>query len=128
MMPVRASLVFAALALTASCSTVSTEGCTRMGCESGLTVNLEGAPPGPWFISVSSQGVSFAQDCPAGGNCEGKRFFPGFVPALVTVTVTRGSNTVQHFNQPTTQTIVQPNGPHCEPTCNQRSVTVAPPP
>ena len=125
MMKIRAFLVIASLAL-AACSSTSVE-CTTIGCESGLTVNLEGAPQGPWSISVSSQGVSFAQDCPAGTNCDGKRFFPGFMPALVTVTVTRGANTVQHFNQPTTQTIFQPNGPRCEPTCNQRSVTVAPP-
>lgn len=98
-----------------------------IGCDHGLSVQLEGAPQGPWTISVSSQGTTMAKDCAAGGNCGGQMFFENFLPSLVSVTVTRGSNTVTYHNLQPTPRLVQPNGPRCAPSCNQPFVTVVPP-
>ena len=105
----------------------ATEACTEIGCESGLTVILQGAPQGPWSISVKSQGITMGKDCPAGGNCGGLLFFESFTKDLVDVTVTRNGTSVTYQNLTPIKTIVQPNGPHCEPTCDQRSVTVQAP-
>ena len=120
-------MLSAMLALASSCSLPGTEACTLIGCENGLAVQLEGAPAGPWTISVSSQGTTFGKDCAAGGNCGGMMFFPNFTPALVSVTVTRGANSVTYHNLSPTPKTVQPNGPRCAPTCSQPSVTVQPP-
>lgn len=125
---VKALSGFAALALiaTSSCSIVS-PACTEIGCHSGLTVKLENAPQGPWSISVSSQGTTFAKDCAAGGNCGGMMFFEDFTKDLVTVTVTRNGSSVTYQNLAPTKQVVRPNGPRCEPTCDQRTVTVQAP-
>lgn len=117
-----------ALALVVATGCAGTDVvCTQIGCDSGLTVKLEGAPQGPWSINVSSQGQSFAKDCAAGGNCGGGLFFEGFTKDLVTVTVARNGTSVTYQNLTPTKAIVQPNGPRCEPTCDQRTVTVAAP-
>ena len=123
----RLSLVCGIAALLSACSSTGGLNCTDIGCSDGLVVELTGAPPGPWSISVSSQGTTHAQDCAAGGNCGGVMFFEGFLPQLVTVTVTRGSNTVTYFNQAPTPRTFEPNGPRCGPSCNQPRVTVQPP-
>ena len=113
------------LAAGGGCST--TEACTQIGCESGLTVILQGAPQGPWSISVKSQGITMSKDCAAGSSCGGQMFFETFTKDLIDVTVTRNGTSVTYTNLTPTKTIVQPNGPRCEPTCDQRTVTVQAP-
>jgi hypothetical protein len=125
-MSIRKALACGLLAAVSSCSFM-TESCTLIGCESGLTVHLQGAPQGPWSITVSSQGTTFGKDCAAGGNCGGMMFFENFLHDLVTVTVERNGSSVTYQNLAPTKTTVQPNGPRCAPTCNQHSLTVSPP-
>lgn len=124
-MKVRIFAMMSTLLLAGACRL--NEACTLIGCNDGLSVQLEGAPPGPWTISVSAQGVTHAKDCPAGGNCGGMMFFEEFEPSVVNVTVTRETNTVTYNNLVPTQRTVQPNGPHCGPSCNQPFVKVQPP-
>ena len=101
--------------------------CTLAGCESGLIVAIQGSPPGPWRIEVSASGVETqVRECPAGNQC-GSVMFSGFTPPTATITVTMGDRTAT--SQVTlTRREVRPNGPSCEPVCNQPMVTVAPPP
>ena len=77
-------------------------------------------------IDVSAPGFETqTRQCPAGVPCSGLHF-PGFTPPSATITVTIGdrSSTTQVT---LTRRDVKPNGPACEPTCNQPLVTVAPP-
>ena len=104
-----------------------TEACTLIGCSSGLTVMLDGSPPGPWTIQVQAGGTTMAKDCPAGGNCGGLMFFENFVPTTVSVTVTRGAFSVTYTNLTPTPKVVQPNGARCGPTCQQPFVVVQAP-
>lgn len=101
--------------------------CTAIGCEDGLVVAIQGSPPGPWRIEVSAAGLETrALECPAGTQCNFVQF-EGFTPATATITVTMGDRTATSQVTPTPRE-VRPNGPSCQPVCNQPLVTVAPPP
>lgn len=126
-MRTRLAVSLGGLAFAGACA-VNEVICTEIGCNDGLTVQLEGAPQGPWTISVSAQGFSQAKDCAAGGNCGGLMFFEEFTPPAVNVTVTRGSNSVTYENLSPTPRTVQPNGARCDPICSQPFVIVQPPP
>ena len=100
--------------------------CTLIGCESGMIVMIQGSPPGPWRIEASAPGLGTQlRECPAGSQCPSVQF-EGFAPQTATITLTMGERTAT--SQVTlVRRDVQPNGPNCEPTCNQPLVTVAPP-
>ncbi|MGH7638760.1 MAG: hypothetical protein ACREOK_14015 [Gemmatimonadaceae bacterium] len=101
--------------------------CTLIGCESGLIVMIQGSPSGPWRIEASAPGLETqVRECPAGSQCPSVQF-EGFTPPTATITVTMGERTATS-NVTLARRDVQPNGPSCEPVCNQPLVTVAPPP
>ena len=120
--------LLAALALVAAAACTNPNGaCTKIGCSDGLRVFIQGTPVGPWRVDVSAAGVeSRSFTCPAGERCPAAHF-PGFMPSTATVVVTLNGNTTT--SQVTlVEHLVRPNGPGCEPVCNQPQVTVSPPP
>jgi len=116
-----------ALALTAACPNSSSQPpqvCTKIGCESGLQVELGGAPVGPFRVEAQAAGGGAARvfECPAGQRCE-IAFFADFTPAEATVRVITGGRTTERTVRPTYER-VQPNGPGCPPICRQGRVRV----
>ena len=120
------SAVLLTLCLAPSGCELPGGACTLIGCESGLVVMVQGSPPGPWRVEASAPGLDTqVRECPAGAQC-GSVQFPGFTPPTATITLTMGERTAT--SQVTlVRREVRPNGPNCEPTCNQPLVTIAPP-
>ena len=113
--------------LLAGCSPVpptpAPQICTKIGCESGLVVVVEGTPPAPYRVEARAAGESTrVRECPSAQEC-GQIFFADFLPAEVTVEVIAGSERSTRTVRPQVET-VQPNGPNCPPTCSQAHVTV----
>ncbi len=97
--------------------------CTKIGCESGLSVVVEGTPPAPYRVEARAAGESpRVRECPSPQEC-GQIFFADFLPAEVTVEVIAGAERSSRTVRPQVET-VQPNGPDCPPTCRQARVTV----
>jgi len=117
------SLSAACVALLAGCNGIST-ACTLIGCNSGLLVRLAGTPTGPYRIEVFSHpdAPRYVFDCANPATCGDARFVD-YTPASVTVRVTTAAGTREETVQPAYSTS-RPNGPNCEPTCTQGTVTV----
>ena len=123
------AIVLVILALAAACSSSNSSSqppqvCTKIGCESGLRVELGGAPAGPFRVEVQAAGGGAARvfECPAGQRCE-IAFFADFTPEEATIRVTAGGRTTARTVRPTYER-VQPNGPGCPPVCRQGRVRV----
>lgn len=126
MKPAHSLLAALSLFAAAACTNPN-DSCTEIGCSDGLVVFIQGSPVGPWRVDVSATGLeSRSFTCPAGEQCTAARF-PGFMPSTATVVVTINGATAT--SQVTlVEHLVRPNGPGCEPVCNQPQVTVSPPP
>ena len=117
-----------AVGLIGGCDLVtSNDGCTLIGCNSGLLVQLAGPVAGPYRIEVRTPGSTavFVSECTTAAGCTGTGggFFPDFMPEQVSVTVTTARGTVRQDVRPT-YTTSQPNGDECPPVCKQATVTV----
>ena len=120
---------FAASLLAAGCSSPANPGgrfCTEIGCDSGLTIRLDGPPQaGPVRIELltSGSGPRYVYDCPDAGGCATGAFFPGFTGDYVRVRVTTASGTATREARPA-YTESRPNGADCPPVCRTATVTV----
>ncbi|HEX2094696.1 MAG TPA: hypothetical protein VHG28_19985 [Longimicrobiaceae bacterium] len=122
----RNALLLAAALLLPECQDIPGPGaCTLIGCESGLAVELVGAPAGPYRIEayVREDGPRQVFDCPDPARCLGEAFFAGFTPEVVTIRVTTASGTVTRTFRPEYRKS-RPNGPDCPPECVQARVRV----
>lgn len=120
-------IVLVVAAVAAACSNSSSQPpqvCTQIGCESGLQVELSGAPAGPFRVEAQAAGDGAPRvfECPAGGRCE-SAFFADFTPEEATIRVIAGGRTTARTVRPTYER-VQPNGPGCPPVCRQGRVRV----
>jgi hypothetical protein len=114
-----------ALAVAAACDRAI--DCTLIGCESGLTVVIDNAPPGPFTVqgtAAGAAGVVRTGGCPDTSGCTGTVFLPAFTPGRAQLTVTTSAGTRQHEVTPAYAT-TRPNGPRCGPTCRNATVRVA---
>jgi len=122
---VRVIILFV-VALAAACSNSSSQPpqvCTKIGCESGLRVELGDAPAGPFRVEAQADGgAARVFECPAGERCE-FAFFADFTPEEATIRVTANGRTTARTVRPTYER-VQPNGPGCPPICRQGGVRV----
>jgi hypothetical protein len=117
------SLSAACVALLAGCN--GFDGlCTLVDCDSGLLVQLAQTPTGPYRIEVWLPGDDSTQvfECANPATC-GNAFFADFTPKSVVIRVITDAGVRQETAQPT-YSVSQPNGPHCEPTCRNATVTV----
>ena len=97
--------------------------CTRIGCESGLGIRVEGAT-GPVRIELDTgEGAEVREaECAPDRPCVA--FFPGRTPDSATVRVVAGPRVVTRELRPEYER-VRPNGPGCPPVCRQATVVVA---
>lgn len=136
-----ALVLAAAVALVpAGCDNIGEQGCTLIGCQDQLTVTFGHLVALPYDVKLTLDGKTATFTCdgtgvksPAGTSvqrCDGEGFVLLATPAMVDVSVTcgvapddGGISRCGTSAQPTYKT-TQPNGPNCEPTCRQATVTV----
>lgn len=113
-------------ALLTGCAAFN-EACTLIGCASGLRVQLDGAPSVAYTIEVKVPGQATSQtfNCATPSQCVGGAFFADFVPQTVQVTITVGTS-VRTLTVDPQYSTSRPNGPNCEPTCTQATITIPP--
>ncbi len=111
--------------LSLGCRSILADGCTLIGCFSGLTVNFATPPTVAYTVEVNSGfgGATYTFNCPDPSRCTGA-FFPDYLPdrVLITVTTLRGSQRTESLPQYQVHT---PNGANCPPSCRNGQVTVA---
>lgn len=121
--PVRIAVLLAVLPAGCAPAAPAPRICTKIGCESGLSIEVEGAPQDPYRVEARAAGETpRVRECPSPPEC-GRIFFPDFLPAEVTVEVIAGGERSSRTVRPNVE-VVQPNGPGCPPTCRQVRVTV----
>jgi hypothetical protein len=121
------AIILAVIAIAAACSQASSQPpqiCTRIGCESGLRVELSGAPAGPFRVEAQAAGEAAPRvfECRTGERCE-SAFFADFTPEEATIRVVADGRTTARNVRPRYER-VQPNGPDCPPICWQGRVRV----
>lgn len=102
--------------------------CTEIGCSSGLTVELAAAAGGPFKVEVlplpggNPIDGEHVYECPGGPTCTQEVFFAGMVATdfMVRVTTTTGVRTTSFHD--IEYATVRPNGPGCDPECQQARV------
>jgi len=116
---------FAAIA-AAGCAEI-TEGCTLIGCNSGLTVHLTSLPASPFRIEVrtpASVGTAYVFEC--NGTtvpCQPDVFFGDLIAERLFVTVIVGSASRETEFDQVTYTQTFPNGRRCGGACQNAIVT-----
>ena len=121
--PVRVGLLLTVLFAGCAPAAPAPLTCTKIGCETGLFVEVAGRPQGPYRVEVRAAGETpRVRECPSPPEC-GQIFFPDFLPAEVTVEVIAGGERSSGTVRPQIE-VVQPNGPGCPPNCRQAHVTV----
>ncbi len=113
-------LIAASLLLENACGV----SCTLLPCP-GLTVQLDGAIPTTYTVSLAASGVQRqSRTCSPTSLCpENTLHFTGYSADLVTVTVAWEGGAVAITVRPAYET-VYPNGPHCG-RCRAATITVA---
>lgn len=118
-------------ALAGCTSTTGDKICTAIACESGLTTHLSRMPTAPFRVEVRVGGPAsspvYVFDCADATHCAQDIFFPGFVATEATVTVIVGQTQSTTNLAQIAYQVVRPNGPGCEPTCEQATVGVTVP-
>lgn len=98
-------------------------GCTLIGCDNGLSVQLSGTPAGAYRVEAIADGADpVALECGAGQTCP-PVFFPGLQAAHVTIRVTTSAGTRSQAFTPDYRDLY-PNGRDCGAVCKQATVTV----
>ena len=103
-------------------SPIDDRACTLIGCQSGLTLELEGAIDDHYTITATADGeqVRFVS-CSEAGPCS--LFFQDFTPSAVTITYESGGRTVEETFTPE-YVRSQPNGQGCPPVCFNATVVL----
>lgn len=115
--------LFLALSVTSvGCGILIPKGCTLIGCDSGLLVELEGAPSDPFTMTATATGGE-TQTIECSGPEDCYLFFQDFTPAEVTVTYESGEQVVEITFSPEYSRI-RPNGEDCPPECINASVSL----
>jgi hypothetical protein len=101
---------------------VGVRACTKIGCSNGLAVEVTHSSSVAINVSVrNGTQVLRMFRCDAGQTC--RAFLENQTPADVTVVVDAGGKEVSKSFRPAYRA-QRPNGPDCEPVCNQATVEV----
>jgi len=115
-------LVLLLLALL-GCSDLSGRHCTLVACSNGISVRVEGLSEAD--ISVTSAtGETRGSTCPPFEPSICVAHFPDFTPEEATIRVEAGERQLSVTTNPAYD-VLQPNGPECDPTCLQATVTIS---
>ncbi len=119
--PLTVKLSFGWFLLLCACSAFDLEACTLIGCDSGLTIVVEGLGGRTARVEAAAPGSPpRVFECAAGTEC--RVFLAGFQPREVTVRVVTGDQTAVETAQ-LVYTARRPNGPDC-PACEQGEVRI----
>jgi len=113
-------VVLAGLAWVSACSSDQyAQGCTRIGCDSGIYVDLSRVPAEAYRLELSPLGATakYVVECADPEACGTRHFFRDFTPDVVTVRLIIGADTVFWPETILDYVETQPNGPNCPPTC-----------
>ncbi|MEX1181829.1 MAG: hypothetical protein WEF86_01240 [Gemmatimonadota bacterium] len=110
-------------ACTTACTTPVARSCTLIGCVDGLNVELMGALPSSYTVTVRAGSVERTIECTPQNDCRGRIFVEGVTAARVEVAVVGAGVDVRREMTPSYGTSY-PNGPDCPPACTQGNVTV----
>jgi hypothetical protein len=115
------SMAVLALALTSNgCSTA----CTLIGCSDGVSVELAGALPASYTVTLRIAGeADRTVECTPDRQCGGRMFFEGVTPGQAEIEVQGTGVSVRRQVAPSYRT-AQPNGRGCPPVCRQATVRV----
>jgi hypothetical protein len=130
-------------------------GCTEVGCQDGLTIDLKSASgawaPGSYVFAVDADGtkstctvdlpfvkdpdcthpalmhVTFTAPDPVAANTVIAQVFNFVTAAHVYLTISRDGAVIAEKDYTPTYTINEPNGPTCGPTCHVAQDTLAVP-
>ncbi len=120
----RAFLLWALLIGAACTGDQYGPACTLIGCEDGLSVDVQGDLPASYTVSLEAAGMAMVEyQCTAAAPCSVPHFVPDFTPETVVVRVQGGG--VDYSETVTPEyTISRPNGPDCPPECQQATIVV----
>lgn len=128
----RSLALVAVLALVGGCDS-PTGVCTQIGCDSGLTVQLDQVPADAFTVEVLPEEpqdypVVYRVECAGiASPCGARVFFPGLVLERARVRVTTSLGTVTHDVADVTYRTTYPNGRQCTPACRRATVDVTVP-
>ena len=113
----------AAIVLVSACSSNEAEvACTMIGCENGLSIEVNGTLPFPYKVHVRAGGETLHSfDCAANEPCTA--FVANHTPREVTIAVETPQGEVSNTYVPEYRTS-RPNGPNCPPECRQARIQV----
>lgn len=116
-----ATLVLAGAAVVLTgCSPQRVAGCTRIGCSSGASLQLDGELPDSYMVTLYAPGEGpRVVECAPAQQCGGRVFFEGVTARDVEVEIAGEAGMRQRYHVSLSYTTVQPNGPDCPPTCSQ---------
>lgn len=119
-------LLLSSVLLTLAACQGITGACTLIGCHSGLTVKLDGAPAGAFRVEafVAENGPRQVLDCTGVAQCGTEVRFDNYTPESVTIRVTTAAGVTTQSFQPA-YSDYQPNGAECGPTCRTATVTAS---
>lgn len=118
-------IVLAALSVAGSalisCNPLEPRACTLIGCNSGLRVEIEGTPSGPFTLTATAGGASESVSCEQGTACD--LFFEDLTPSQVTISYESGGEEIEQTFSPS-YTRSRPNGEDCPPECVNGTVVL----
>ncbi len=107
-------------------SSCSERACTEIGCVNGLVLNFDLEEGTLAEVTLANNSNEEMLEC--GGiqsDCGATMIFDSFFPSSMHVILTKDSMVVSDYTQAIEFSDSQPNGPGCEPTCTQASVTIS---
>jgi hypothetical protein len=91
--------------------------CTEIGCDSGIRVRFDQAPPPETIVTMTVTGSApRVVRCGIDAPCDDGVWFSGLTPDRVVVTVSTPEGEWEQEMRPDYEEF-QPNGPDCPPTC-----------
>jgi hypothetical protein len=120
------SIVVLSLGLAGCSGDVYNSACTLIGCEDGLAIDVQGAVPASYTVTLEApDGAPRVFECGPTRFCQ-PLFVAEFMPETVEVRVqAEGVDFTAEFTP--TYSVSRPNGPDCPPECRQATIRVVVP-
>ena len=107
--------VLAVALFSTACNPFAPQVCTLIGCDSGLEIQLVGAPEEPHTVTVTAGDRTESYTCTDAARCR-LPFFLDFTPTAVTVVYESASVRIERDFEPEYRRF-RPNGDDCPPDC-----------
>jgi hypothetical protein len=119
-------LLFSVLVLAGCAAAPVTDGaCTRIGCASGVAIEINGALPDSYTVTLFAPGEApRVIHCAPAQECMGRVFFEDVAASDVEIEIAGDAGWRERRTVSLSYTTSQPNGPGCPPICRQASARV----